>query len=710
MIIITRDRLFVRFGGISATHGRKMGSYMTKTIENFWKARLPIAPVRGNIELAGWSGNERRLSTFKEAPLGSSAELPAGDPLLSSIILVSAPGAVGKSTLARQIAAETGSIYIDLAKADPVGGNTISGGLFTAKLGDDWNSDKLSLLIDGLDEARLRVTQESFAAFLADVARLAKDRTAPTVLFGRTGAVQDAWFVLSDHPASTAILEIGFYGLNAATDFAMAIVEAEKPASPYRAVEQRAVGLLLQKIREQTSNDGDRFAGYAPVLQAVARRVLSEDNNASLIAEIEKGSQPVTLQTVVSSILNRERGKLSTLQFEDAKLTDRLYTEKEQLDRVVAHMYRTEKPAFPPMSPNDLQIYSTALENWVADHPFLNGAYEASSTVFDAVLCAHALKSKPAIPAALQRQLDRGGAANPFLVDFYLSESEETTNISPFVPPEHIGVLYASFRARLSLGDTANLTVEGVEDGEDEDLLNAEVEIILARGDRASEPARSLTLRTEQAGVFRMGNFVSGVTLDIPYGRVEIGSGREASLNSPISIQCDELTLAANRIVVEAAGDEKDGVVYLGANKFHSTDVLPVPSLRGSVRLSVQWPNVQSYPWTNFVAAALPPVDERIAEGLRRFRKFVIAFRSHSKGELARVRYKLEHERMTKGVGLAVLNHMKTTRILTQRGAADPMYILNPDRLGEISGATYAQCMAHEFNEKTIEFVRDAIT
>lgn len=683
---------------------------MTNTIDQFWKTRLPTVQSRGKIELTGWSGNESRLPTFKEAPLGSSAELSAGDPLASSIILVSAPGAVGKSTLARQIAAETGSIYIDLAKAEPVGGNTISGGLFIAKLGDDWKNNNLAILIDGLDEARLRVTQESFAAFLADVARLAKDRTVPTVLFGRTGAVQDAWFVLSDHPVTTAILEIGFYGADAAIEFAMAIVTDGKPGSPYRAVEQKAVTLLLEKIRTQTANDGDRFAGYAPVLQAVARRVLSEDNNASLIAEIEKGSQPVTLQTVVSSILARERGKLSTLQFEDVKLSDQLYTEKEQLDRVVAHMYGTKKPSFPAMSAKDLQTYSTALENWVADHPFLNGAYEASSTVFDAVLCTHALKAKPAIPEALQRQLDRGVAANPFLAEFYLSEGEDEKDTPPFVPPEHIGVLYASLRARLSLGDTASLIVEGAEEGEDEDLLNAEVEISLARGDRANEPARSLMLRTEQTGTFRMGNFVSGVTLDIPYGRVEIGAGQEASLNSPISIQCDELTLVANRLAVEAASDDNDGVVYLAANKFHSTDVLPVPSIRGKVRLSVQWPNAQSYPWTNFVAVSLPPQNQRISEGLRRFRKFVIAFRSHSKGELARVRYKLEHERMTKGVGQAVLNHMKSTGILTQRGAGDPMYILNPDLLGEISGATYAQCMAHDFNEKTVEFVRQAIS
>ena len=65
-----------------------------------------------------------------EAPLAVSQEFTeVGDADFSPIILVSAPGAVGKSTLARQIAFETNSIYVDLAEADVVGGNTLSGGI-----------------------------------------------------------------------------------------------------------------------------------------------------------------------------------------------------------------------------------------------------------------------------------------------------------------------------------------------------------------------------------------------------------------------------------------------------------------------------------------------------------------------------------------------------------------------------------------------------
>ena len=130
----------------------------------------------------------------------------------SSIILVSAPGAVGKSTLARQIAFATRSLYVDLATADPVGANTLSGGLAKSGLYEAWQSGSLAMLIDGLDEARLRVTQEAFEAFLSDVVEISAGRAVPTVLLGRTGAVQDAWLFLTDQCGDgIAVLEIGYY-------------------------------------------------------------------------------------------------------------------------------------------------------------------------------------------------------------------------------------------------------------------------------------------------------------------------------------------------------------------------------------------------------------------------------------------------------------------------------------------------------------------
>ena len=509
------------------------------TIQDFWQPRLPVARLASAPLIRGWSFEERGLDTFQEAPLAMSTEFGSdSDPEFSSILLVSAPGAVGKSTLARQIASATGAVYVDLAKAEPVGGNTLSGGLVKSGLYPSWEAQTTAVLIDGLDEARLRVTQEAFEAFLSDIAGLSKGRTVPTVLFGRTGSVQDAWLVLTESAPVVAVLEIGYYGPEASVDFAEARLRAALPNSPHLAAQRRAVELLLAGLRNQTESDGDRFAGYAPVLQAVAARVAKETNPNALVAQIEKGARPVTLQAVVSAILEREHGKVAGLPFDDPKLADSLYLPNEQLDRLVARLYGLPPPDLPAMGAEDAQIYDAALDTFFADHPFLDGGVGTSSAVFDAVISTRALRNPVAAETALQRELGRGAAANPFLAEFYAEQNEVSDG--SFLPPKHIGVVYASIRAQLSLGDTASLLVEGVEEADEDEALRAEVEITLAR--RGEERARALHFDSEQIGATRLGAHIEDIDITVPHARVEIGPGAETILIAPVSIQCAQLS------------------------------------------------------------------------------------------------------------------------------------------------------------------------
>ena len=109
------------------------------TIENFWTTRLYV-PHRETGDLTkGWFLVHRPMEAFKEAPLGLSDEFAhQSGPDDSPLILVSAPGAVGKTTLAREIAHRTGAIYLDLAQSEPVGGHTFTGGLVSSNLYERW--------------------------------------------------------------------------------------------------------------------------------------------------------------------------------------------------------------------------------------------------------------------------------------------------------------------------------------------------------------------------------------------------------------------------------------------------------------------------------------------------------------------------------------------------------------------------------------------
>ena len=669
------------------------------TIKDFWRSRLSLCRSAAFKSLEGWESEVPELPTFVEAPLSKSTVYgDGGDPETSPLILVSAAGAVGKSTLARQVASATGAVYVDLAKADPVGGNTLSGGLVKSRLLAEWEAGSTTVLIDGLDEARLRVTQDGFNAFIADVAYLAKERSTPTVLFGRTGAIQEAWLLLTDTVPVT-VLEIGYFTPELAARFAMAHLRRRKPDYPFMEAADRAIELLLAGLRQDVGGDGDRFAGYAPVLQAVAEQVAREANPAALIAKIERGEHPVTLRTIITAILEREQTKLGPLAFEDSSLKSKLYNPSEQLARLVARVYGQATPPLLPMSANDTQIYANALDTWVPDHPFLDGGRAPVSAVFDAVIAGTALCNERTAGAATSRELARGAAANPFLAEFYLAAQTEG-----YIRPEHIGIIYASLRARLSIGDEASLSIEGVDSEDDLEQLRADIEISLVRA--GSDKPRVLSFATEQTGIVRLGSFVEDVEVTAPHADVEIGGASEAVLVSPVAIQVGRLSIRAERLIVEAQPDRETGAVSLEADTADTSDVTNVPLLNGHVALTVRWQGDGVYPWTNFRSEATSAQDPRTSEALRRFRKFVISFRSHSKGALKRFARKLEHERMTKGTGRAVLHHMLATGIVSTDGS---MYTLYPDKLAHVADASYVSIMARQFSEGTIAFVQEAI-
>lgn len=671
---------------------------MSFTINEFWKTKIPAPAYSQNSPIKGWHTKPDEISTFKEAPLSIAEKFGTeAAPEDAPIILISAPGAVGKSTLARQIAHQTGATYIDLAEAEPVGGNTLSGGLAKSGMYPDWQSGSVIVMVDALDEARLKVTQEAFEAFLSDVADISRGRTVPTVLFGRSGAVEDAWLFLSER-VQVSVLEIGYYAPPDAFDFAVTHFEIATKGDQHRDVGREAIRLLIDGLRADTSSDGDRFSGYAPVLQAVANRVASDSNRGALIAKIKKGDQPVTLQTIVAAILSREQGKLSQLTFEDPSLAHRLYSPEEQLQRLAAHVYRSPPPDMVAMSAADSKIYTNALKTWVPEHPFLDGGANTASAVFGAVVTSAALRFRNTSAAALNKAISEV-SANPFLSEFYIDSIKDEQ-----IPPEHIGVVYASIRSRLSLGDSASLAIEGAEEGDELERLRAEIEISVARSDM--DQPRILNFQSDQAGPIKLGARIEDVEVVAPHARVEIGGAQETVLVAPISIQCERIVMATPRLVVEGQSNDSNATVFLEADEADTSEVVSPPIVNGRAMLTVAWNGASIFPWTSYATTPKDADDPRTSEALRRFRKFVISFRSHSKGSLKRYAAKLDHERMTKGSGRAVLNHMVKSGVLSLDGS---MYTLHPGMLADKAGVSYGMCMAREFPDLAIKFVQEAL-
>ena len=686
---------------------------MNFTIEEFWKHRLS-ASIRGNSDrVQGWRHVENGLATFLEAPLTLGQGFGDADPTQSDVLLVSAPGAVGKSTLARQIAFETGAMLVDLAKAQPVGANTVVGGLAKTELYTPFQQGQASLIIDGLDEARMRVTQDSLAAFMGDVVQLTESHPHPIVLLGRTGAVQEAWLWLSENGIEVPVFEIGYYDKHQAAEFAKIQAQNIRDEPNRREPDGRAIDLLLDRLRDQTSVDGGTFAGYSPVLIAVAKQVADPNNPSNtqqLISRIQKEQEQVTLAAISQSILHREQGKLQALELDDKALRDKLYTPEEQLARLVARLYLTTPClSLPPMSAKDQENYNTALENWVSEHPFLDGeGQQPSSAVFGGQIASEALRSPSAAEAALSTELGRGTAINPFIAEFYKANLDIRAETPPTIPADHIGIFYASLRARLSLGQTASLRIDGdIDPGDDE---AAEIEITGTHNNGVEfDP---LYFTSEHDGHFRFGSTVEDVDIIAPHAQVSVGHGSEVVFVAPISIETAEIAFDTHCVVAETtlrqknADFELDHVVTLRAKKLDAPRVNSRPISRGRVTLQLSWPGSNAFPWSDFDVPAQDVSYGDLNEPQRRLIKILRLFRSHGQARLAKFRGAIEHRRRTKGTGKLVLQQLLTDNVLSLEGR---MYFLDPDRLAKIVGLSFHDVHTGRTTQAAMEFLKRAL-
>ena len=501
---------------------------------------LLTSPIQGqddNVE--GWSHIHERLPTFLEAPLSLSPDFGAKNLDHKEVILVSAPGAVGKTTLARELAFRTGAMLLDLAEAEPVGANTVVGGLAMTNLFVPFQQGSASLVIDGLDEARMRVTQDAFAASIRDVVQLSAPDRKPIVLLGRTGAVEEAWLWFSEFGIEPVVLEIGYYSDAQALKFTTMQAKQIRKGHEHEP-DARAIDLFLRHLKEQTLADGRTFVGYSPVLIAIAKQVADPENpdatnTQRLISRIEKGEERVTLSEISQSILLREQTKLRSLELDDPTLRDRLYAPGEQLARLIAKIYKTSPElSLPPMSPRDRETYNNALANWVSVHPFLDGTGRVpSSAVFGGLLAAEALFSNESTEVALSVELSRGTKVNPFLAEFYLDKSNLQSQAPPMIPAAHVGLLYSSLRARLSLGQMASLHIDG-EIGEGSTDQGAEV--VITRYDQEHGEITPIVFQCEHNGVFRFGPRIEDVNITCPQSELIVDYGSEAVMVAPVSM------------------------------------------------------------------------------------------------------------------------------------------------------------------------------
>lgn len=370
------------------------------------------------------------------APFFVAPELAIKVPLKTgqtSLLLVEAPAAVGKTMLAEAISHRTGGSLWNLG-AFHVGDDTFVGRIgkcygykLSSTIMERLESGDFLVILDALDEGRLRAGDENFLAFLNSLAEILKEpRQRPCVIMlGRPESIELAALSFDDH--TFAHIEIGFFEREAANDLiakqldslcsrnGLAWLHRQHRQAFAKARDmffERAVEVLGARARGgeiSWNNPAVRsFLGYAPVLVAVAKYLATVEEVREYAVLEEKLRQTQVsagptaawelFENILDGILEREQQKACGVIKPRLTTTaarfcwaawETLYTATEQrlrlLCRGLNHHQRKRKrgdldiqDSFCPaaLDPELRDEYETAIRDHLPDHPFLALNYE----------------------------------------------------------------------------------------------------------------------------------------------------------------------------------------------------------------------------------------------------------------------------------------------------------------------------------------------
>ena len=374
--------------------------------------KLSFKDIAGQIVVPGHRPTGTRLAiSDKPEPFVAPTfnRLDHGASLLAEVVLIRASAAVGKSTIAAALSSLCSLPVLNLALV-PVGAGSLKGLVSDLRNGVSpiaaFHAGRLPVIIDALDEGRLRSGENGFESFLETSAEfLLEDRRSPTapklILFGRPEAIDLAELLLVQGGITGCILEVGFFGKDEAKSLIIAYADKSAPVDSMYIIHKEpahklidlyfermeaALGLAEGKLWEDAR--GQAFAGYAPVLATIGYLLPEIDNYAEALNRLgSSGADNAwgVIESVLSEIVARDRGKLlKQLDGQVARsLPGEAYDALEQFTLLVQHVQRTPLAGTGRVQlPHaDMEKYNSYVDQWLPQHAFLSSGKFANSVL-----------------------------------------------------------------------------------------------------------------------------------------------------------------------------------------------------------------------------------------------------------------------------------------------------------------------------------------
>ena len=488
------------------------------------------------------------------------------------MLIFSAPGATGKSTLAKYLAYKYNGIYWNLANIQ-IGDNTFHGTLHRAfgiesiaEFSNDLNNGNSTLIIDAIDEAEMISGRKNIENFLIDINEFISNSQYPSIiLLSRSETANFVGEFLRTHNVPICYYEIGFFADSQADTFVKKSLERNgKSINP--AINE-CVKQYFNKIKNVINNDNsiENFLGYAPVLEAISKHICEFTNVSKLLNELtdDKKTNIGLVETIVTNLLDREQEKVKEA-FKQRCVSDfpeisnddidkfEIYSRKEQMVRLCEYVcsnniniddYKINLPLYTK------KAYADCIRTFIPQHPFLHsqtnsdnsGRIDFASPAFRDYIMANILLDKDYDAYVDMYYLENTGSKifpSQLFWEYYIKSSPKN------IYSNHLPFLYEAFKAKTTANSIAYIGITTDENGN----TYGDFGINKNNNNTAVYSYDSLITVVDNKLIF---DNLNGVSIDVPYD-VEIGYIHKEIRIANTSISCRNLRLNANSASIEA--------------------------------------------------------------------------------------------------------------------------------------------------------------
>lgn len=643
------------------------------------------------------------------------------------VILVSATGATGKTALALTLSAKNNIPIFDLAKYPPVAARAVTGLLFDEfepEEGDLFRKGlyegKNAIIIDAMDEGRVKVNENAFNAFLDDIVKLSSRSVGtPFILLGRNQILEHTYLYFLEKEIEASLLKIEPFTKQQAKDFIDFKVSEEKFNAEYKLVRDFIINSLksffdsTSSIANSQDTEYEKFIGYAPVLSAISTLLIKERNYTKLYNNLkDKELEGIDLiNTILEYILNREKNekvgmlilpemlsKLSNQQ--KSRFAKQAYNFLEQSSRLIQKELRCNPTVYKTFDTKHVNDeYNEKIDVWVDEHPFrLDGKFQ--NIVFESYALAQIMANSENDGLA-SRYLNSRYKGSYLLFLFFEKVAKERK-----INTKHLNHIFKSLKEIEGANIRAEMIIEIIENNQNE--FEGEIEYLINSTDSSTSYSYDLQMQKQEPIV--IGGNLGSIKISHP-GKV-IFKGDLVEFKAPTYVECDEIIFNANEVVFGETinKDIEEDIIFECRDFRIDYEERNNPTLIRYIpkeKIGIISQNDPPYPFYDFASEAEGTLELRAElEPLYRIlRRIILSFRSHSKGMLARYKAKIEHRRILKNeMGERILKKLIETGVLFEEGT---FYCINPAKLDEHLRINYHDLQRRKVTGRILYFLEN---